>query len=436
MAKEGFSSKVGAIAAAAGSAVGLGNIWRFPYVLGENGGAAFLLVYIAFTILIASPVLLSEFAIGRMTGKPVTAAFKQLAPKKKWYYIGLSGVLCAFVILSFYNVVAGWTLYYSYLSLTGQLAELNQAEISSLFENASSNPIICILGMLLFAGLSAFVVMRGVEKGIERYSKILMPMLFVLIIVVCIRALTLDGAEVGLSFLIKPDFSKLTPESLFVALGQAFFSLSIGMGAMTTYGAYISKKQNLASSVFSIAMIDFFVAFTAALMIFPSAFAFGINPGQGPGLVFVTLPGIFNQMAFGQLVSIVFFVLLAIAALTSTMSLLEVIVSFMSSEFGIKRKMATFIASTLTICSGIICAISSTVFNFFDDFSANVMLPLGAFFIILFVPLVLGKQKIKAELEAHGQEFSLFNIFYFLVRFIVPIAIGALFIYCIAGWLF
>ena len=205
---------------------------------------------------------------------------------------------------------------------------------------------------------------------------------------------------------------------------------------MTTYGAYISKKQNLASSVFSIAMIDFFVAFTAALMIFPSAFAFGINPGQGPGLVFVTLPGIFNQMAFGQLVSIVFFVLLAIAALTSTMSLLEVIVSFMSSEFGIKRKMATFIASALTICSGIICAISSTVFNFFDNFSANVMLPLGAFFIILFVPLVLGKQKIKAELEAHGQEFSLFNIFYFLVRFIVPIAIGALFIYCIAGWLF
>jgi NSS family neurotransmitter:Na+ symporter len=183
-------------------------------------------------------------------------------------------------------------------------------------------------------------------------------------------------------------------------------------------------------------MIDFFVAFTAALMIFPSAFAFGINPGQGPGLVFVTLPGIFNQMAFGQLVSIVFFVLLAIAALTSTMSLLEVIVSFMSSEFGIKRKMATFIVSALTICSGIICAISSTIFNFFDNFSANVMLPLGAFFIILFVPLVLGKQKIKAELEAHGQEFSLFNIFYFLVRFIVPIAIGALFIYCIAGWLF
>lgn len=435
MAKEGFSSKAGAIAAAAGSAIGLGNIWRFPYVLGENGGAAFLLMYIIFTILIASPVLLSEFAIGRMSGKPVTAAFRALAPGKKWYYIGVSGVLCAFIILSFYNVVAGWTLYYSYAAITGELSSLNQAEVGSLFENVSSDIVVSLLGMVMFAGLAAFVVMRGVEKGIEKYSKILMPLLLCLIIIVCIRALTLDGAGAGFSFLVKPDFSKLTSESMFVALGQAFFSLSIGMGAMTTYGSYISKKQNLASSVVSIAMIDFLVAFLAGLMIFPSAFAFGINPGQGPGLVFVTLPGLFNQMAFGQLVSVIFFVLLVIAALTSTMSLLEVIVSFLTSEFGMKRKMATFVASSLTIVSGAVCSVSSVVFNFFDNFSANVMLPLGALFIILFVPLVLGRDKIKAEIEAHGSEFKMFNVFYFLVRFVVPVAIVLLFVYCLIGWL-
>lgn len=435
MAKEGFSSKAGAIAAAAGSAIGLGNIWRFPYVLGENGGAAFLLMYIIFTILIASPVLLSEFAIGRMSGKPVTAAFRTLAPGKKWYYIGVSGVLCAFIILSFYNVVAGWTLYYSYAAITGELSSLNQAEVGSLFENMSSDIVVSLLGMVMFAGLAAFVVMRGVEKGIEKYSKILMPLLLCLIIIVCIRALTLDGAGAGFSFLVKPDFSKLTSESMFVALGQAFFSLSIGMGAMTTYGSYISKKQNLASSVVSIAMIDFLVAFLAGLMIFPSAFAFGINPGQGPGLVFVTLPGLFNQMAFGQLVSVIFFVLLVIAALTSTMSLLEVIVSFLTSEFGMKRKMATFVASSLTIVSGAVCSVSSVVFNFFDNFSANVMLPLGALFIILFVPLVLGRDKIKAEIEAHGSEFKMFNVFYFLVRFVVPVAIVLLFVYCLIGWL-
>lgn len=435
MAKEGFSSKAGAIAAAAGSAIGLGNIWRFPYVLGENGGAAFLLMYIIFTILIASPVLLSEFAIGRMSGKPVTAAFRALAPGKKWYYIGVSGVLCAFIILSFYNVVAGWTLYYSYAAITGELSSLNQAEVGSLFENVSSDIVVSLLGMVMFAGLAAFVVMRGVEKGIEKYSKILMPLLLCLIIIVCIRALTLDGAGAGFSFLVKPDFSKLTSESMFVALGQAFFSLSIGMGAMTTYGSYISKKQNLASSVVSIAMIDFLVAFLAGLMIFPSAFAFGINPGQGPGLVFVTLPGLFNQMAFGQLVSVIFFVLLVIAALTSTMSLLEVIVSFLTTEFGMKRKMATFVASSLTIVSGAVCSVSSVVFNFFDNFSANVMLPLGALFIILFVPLVLGRDKIKAEIEAHGSEFKMFNVFYFLVRFVVPVAIVLLFVYCLIGWL-
>lgn len=435
MAKEGFNSKAGAIAAAAGSAVGLGNIWRFPYVLGQNGGAAFLLVYIFFMLLIALPVLISEFAIGRKAGLPVMAAFQKLAPGKKWYLIGFSGVFCAFFISSFYNIVSGWTLYYAYMSATGQLSALSEDGIVTMFQQTAADPVVCMLWMFAMLGITGFVVARGVEKGIEQYSKILMPILLLLIIAVCIRAVTLDGAKEGISFLLSPDFSKLTPKVLFEALGQSFFSLSIGMGTMTTYGSYISKRQNLSESAVSVAMIDFFIAFLAGLMIFPCAFAFGINPGQGAGLVFVTLPNIFNQMSIGQVISVLFFSLLVIAALTSSISLLEVVVTYLKTQFGMKRKHATFVSIALVAIFGIACSFSSTLFNFFDNISANVMLPLGAFFIILFVPHVMGREQIKAELEAHGEQFKLFNIYYFLTKYIVPFAILIIFANSLMSWM-
>ncbi len=435
MAKEGFNSKVGAIAAAAGSAVGLGNIWRFPYVLGQNGGAAFLLVYIIFTLLIAMPVLISEFAIGRKAGLPVMAAFQKLAPGKKWYLIGFSGVFCAFFISSFYNVVSGWTLYYTYMSATGQLSLLSEEGVTAMFQQTASDPVVCLLWMFAMLGITGFVVARGVEKGIEQYSKILMPVLLILIIIVCVRSVTLKGASEGISFLLSPDFSKLTPKAMFDALGQSFFSLSIGMGTMTTYGSYISKHQNLSKSAVSVAMIDFFIAFLAGVMIFPCAFAFGINPGQGAGLVFVTLPNIFNQMSMGQVVSVFFFFLLVVAALTSSISLLEVVVTFMKTQFGLKRKQATFISVLLVALFGIGCSFSSTLFNFFDNISANVMLPLGAFFIILFIPHVMGREEIKAELEAHGGQFKLFNVYFFLTKYIVPIAILLIFANSILSWI-
>ncbi|MCQ2230160.1 MAG: sodium-dependent transporter [Bacteroidales bacterium] len=435
MAKEGFNSKMGAIAAAAGSAVGLGNIWRFPYVLGQNGGAAFLLIYVLFMMLIAMPVLISEFAIGRKAGLPVLGAFKTLAPGKKWYLIGFSGVLCAFVISSFYNVVSGWTMYYTYLSATGQLASLSEGEVAATFQQTSSDPVLCVIWMLVMLGLTGFVVARGVEKGIEQYSKVLMPVLLLLIVVVCIRAVSLDGASEGVAFLLSPDFSKLSPKAIFEALGQSFFSLSIGMGTMTTYGSYISKKQNLSSSAVSVAMIDFFIAFLAGLMIFPCAFAFGINPGQGPGLVFVTLPNIFNQMPMGQLVSVAFFFLLVVAALTSSISLLEVVVTFVRAQYGIRRKTSTFIACSLVAVFGVACSLSSTIFNFFDNFSANVLLPGGALFIVLFVPLVLGKKQMRDELEAHGGGFRLFEAYYFLTKYVVPFAISLIFIVNILSWM-
>lgn len=435
MAREGFNTRIGAIAAAAGSAVGLGNIWRFPYILGENGGAAFLLVYVLFMLLIALPVLITEFSIGRLAGQPVMGAFLTLAPGKKWYLIGFMGVLCAFVISSFYNVVSGWTLYYTYLSISGQLSSLNEAEVASTFNSVSSDPVICLVWMLIMLGATGFVVARGVEKGIEQYSKILMPILLVLIIVVCVRSVSLDGASDGISFLLSPDFSKLTPKALFEALGQAFFSLSIGMGTMTTYGSYISRKQNLPKCAVSVAMIDFFIAFLAGLMIFPCAFAFGINPGQGPGLVFVTLPNIFNQMPFGQVVSVAFFFLLVVAALTSSISLLEVVVTFIKTQFGTRRKEATFIAVAFIGLLGVVSSFSSAVFNFFDDISANVLLPLGAFFIILFIPFHLGKEKVRKEIEAHGGTFKMFGVYYFLVKYVVPFAILLIFINSMLSWL-
>lgn len=434
MKRDGFSTKMGAIAAAAGSAVGLGNIWRFPYVLGENGGAAFMLLYIFFTLVIALPVMMSEFAIGRMTGKPVTAAYMELAPRKKWYFIGLSGVFCAFIILSFYNVVSGWTMYYTYMSVTGDLVGLTEGEIGSLFSRISSDPVECMVWMLLFLIVTAVVVARGVEKGIEKYSKILMPLMLVLIVAMCVRAVTLDGAAEGVSFLLKPDFSKLSANAIFIALGQSFFSLSIGMGVMTTYGAYISRKENLSADATSVAMIDFFIAFMAGLIIFPCAFAFGINPGQGPGLVFVTLPNIFNQMFMGQIVSIVFFTLLVVAALTSSISLLEVQVSFLESQFGMKRKKATAILASIVAALSVCCSMSGTLFNFFDSLSANVLMPLGAFFIVISVQVVVGRDRMRAELESHGKRFRLFPLFYFLIQYIVPVAILLVFLNCVLSW--
>ncbi|MBP5365066.1 MAG: sodium-dependent transporter [Bacteroidales bacterium] len=431
-----FSSKLGAIAVAAGSAVGLGNIWRFPYILGENGGAAFLLIYILFTIIIALPVLISEFSIGRMAGLSATAAFKKLAPGKKWYFIGLSGVLCAFVIISFYNVVAGWTLYYTYLAIVGDLQSLNEQEVTQLYQQTSSDTTTCIFWMVLIVGAIAYIVARGVQDGIEKYSKVLMPLLFLLMIVLCVRSVTLDNASEGLAFLLNPDFSKLTPTAIFAALGQAFFSLSIGMGVMITYGSYINKAQNIQRSAMSIVVIDFIVALLAGIMIFPCAFSFGISPDSGPGLVFVTLPNIFNKMTAGHIMSIAFFLLLAIAALTSSISLFEVLVSFAKAQYGIGRRKATIIASVLTVCVGIICAVSPTVFSLFDNVSANILLPLGAFFIVLFIPIVLGRKRLRKELEANGDKCKTFSLLYFLIKFIVPLAIFSLFLYCIVNWLF
>ena len=426
-ASEKFSSGLGAVVAAAGSAVGLGNIWRFPYIVGEDGGAAFLLLYIIFTLGISIPVLITEFSIGRMTGQPVTSAFKTLEPKGYWSLIGLGGMLTAFFIISYYNIVSGWTCYYSVASAGGWLEGLNEGEIAKFFADLQSDPVRCIIWMAVMLGATAVVVAQGVSGGIEKYSKILMPLLFLLILVMCVRAMTLEGGLDGLRFLLHPDFSKLTPKAVFDALGQSFFSLSIGMGTMTTYGSYIRRDTNLPSTAVRVAMLDFIVAFLAGTVIFPCVFAFGINPGEGPGLVFVTLPNIFNQMPLGRIFATAFFVLLVVAALTSSISLLEVVVAYFKTSFNMGRRKATLLAAVLSMGFGIACAVSATVFHVFDVMTANIMMPIGAFFIMLFAVLKIKRSDMRAELEAHGKTFRFFGAYYAVIKYVVPVVILLIF---------
>lgn len=426
--RDGFTSRFGVIAAAAGSAVGLGNIWRFPYVLGENGGSAFLLVYILSIVCIGIPVLMSELLIGRRAQKNAVRSFHVLAPGKKWFVIGFIGVFCSFMILSYYSVVAGWTLHYVFLSLTNGLSSLSPSELDSSYQALASNPYISSFWVIVFMALTSIVVLGGVEKGIEKYSKILMPLLFSIIVLMSVRSLTLPDSITGLEFLFKPDFSKITARVVVQALGQACFSLSIGMAVMITYGSYISKNQNLAKTSFSVAFTDTLIAVLAAVTIFPAAFSFGIDPGQGPGLVFVTLPNIFNQMFLGWFFAILFFILLVIAALTSSISLLEVVVAYMTEELKIHRRKATLIASLSAAFFGVLCAFSGTIFNFFDYTSANILLPFGALFVVLFVPIVLKRISTRQELEANGKKMWAFGLFYFIVKYLAPIAIILIFL--------
>ncbi|PLX13552.1 MAG: sodium-dependent transporter, partial [Marinilabiliales bacterium] len=305
--RDSFGSKFGVIAATAGSAVGLGNIWRFPYVAGESIGGAFVLIYLAFIFIIGVPVMLSEFTIGRKAKLNTFGAFKKLAPGKPWYIIGIMGLVAAFFILAFYSTIAGWTLEYIVKAFANGFENQNTTIIFESFKSSTFRPL---LWQFVFMGLTAWIVFSGVKDGIEKYTKILMPLLFVLIVIMCVRSLTLDGASKGLEFLFKPDFSKITWGVILEALGQAAFSLSIGMGALITYGSYINKDNNLPKTAFQVSLADTLIALLAGVMIFPAVFALGMNPEAGPGLVFQVLPELFMKMPGGYVFSIVFFILL------------------------------------------------------------------------------------------------------------------------------
>lgn len=426
--REGFSSRFGIIAAAAGSAVGLGNVWRFPYVAGENGGGAFLLVYILFVLALGVPLMITEFVIGRKSQKNIFGAFRVLAPNKPWYLIGLLGVVTAFVILSFYAVVSGWTLNYLYLSVTNKLAGKSYDELKILFDSTTSISFVGVFMIVVFMFLGAFIVRAGVGKGIEKYSKMLMPLLFVIIVLLGIRSVTLPGAKEGLLFLFKPDFSVISAKVVLEALGQAFFSLSIGMGVMATYGSYIQKGESLGKTAIYVSMADTLIAILAGVAIFPAVFAFGIEPNSGPGLVFETLPNIFSQMVGGYFFAVIFFVLLVIAALTSAISLLEVVVAYFTEELKMKRERATWVATFSITGLAVLCAKYEEIFTFFDKTSSNLLLPVGGFLIVLFTGWFMKRIDLKEELEADGRIAFYFRLFILVIKFIAPIAIAFVFL--------
>ena len=438
--RDGFGSKIGIIAAAAGSAIGLGNIYRFPCELGNNGGAAFLLIYLAVVIFLGIPVMLSELVIGRRSQSNAVGAFKKLAPKSAWSIVGYMGVLCGFIIFAFYSTVSGWTLEYIIKAVSNSFQGKDLAAMEQDFTDFHNMGWRNVMWQAIFIFLTGFVVFKGVQNGIEKYAKILMPLLLVILIVLGIRSATLPGAKEGLSFLFRPDFSKIDGKVLISALGQGFFSLSLGMGALITYGSYIKKKDNLTSTAFSVVLADTLIAVLAGLVIFPAAFSFGIRPTAGMGLVFNTIPMIFNQMAGGYIFCIIFFVLLAIAALTSTISLLEVVVAYLSEELHINRKWSTVWACVATLLIGSFASLSlmentpfavggRTVFDLMDFVSSNILLPVGGVLIVIFVGWRLGKSKFFEEVTNEGTiKASLKKVIFFIIRYLAPIAITVVFI--------
>lgn len=436
--RDGFGSRFGVLVAVAGSAVGLGNLWRFPYLVGNNGGAAFIIMYLSFVIVLCLPIMFSEFIIGRRTQSNAFGAIKKLAPKSIWLLIGVISVAASISIMSFYSVVGGWTIEYIVNSFSSDFLTSNNNLLNSKFNDFVSSPIKPLIQHLIFLGLSAMIVVAGIKNGIEKYSKILMPGLFVLVLLLAIRSLTLDGASEGVKFLFYPDFSKLQGDSILAALGQAFFSLSLGMGCIITYGSYVKKEENLLKISLMTAFADTGFAILAGLAVMPAVFAFGISPSEGPSLVFITLPQIFAQLPFGNILSIIFFIILLVAAITSAISLLEVIVAYMTEELKFTRRNAViisfliigFLGSLSSLSEGVLSdfkIFGKTIFDTFDFMSSNVFLPIGGLLVVLFVGWKMASKDVKDELSSGGAirlNGVLFGGIMFIIKFIAPIAIS------------
>lgn len=440
-----FGSKLGVILASAGSAVGLGNVWRFPYETGNHGGAAFILVYIGCVLILGLPIMIAEFMIGRRSRANTAGAYQVLAPGTQWKWVGRMGVLAGFLILSYYSVVAGWTLQYIWEAVTNSFSDKTPEDFIASFQSFSSNPWQPAAWLVVFLLLTHFIIVKGVEKGIEKSSKIMMPALFVIILILVACSVTLPGAHTGIEFLLKPDFSKVNGNVFLSAMGQAFFSLSLGMGCLCTYASYFGKDTNLSKTAFSVGIIDTFVAVLAGFIIFPAAFSVGIQPDSGPSLIFITLPNVFQQ-AFGgvpmlaYLFSVMFYFLLAMAALTSTISMHEVVTAYLHEEFNFSRKKAARWVTTGCMLLGIICSLSLGVtkditvfglgaFDLLDFTTAKIMLPLGGLFISLFAGWYLDKQLVWSEITNNGSlNIPAFKLIIFILKYIAPIGITLIFV--------
>ncbi len=444
--RENWGSKLGFILAAAGSAIGLGNIWKFPYIVGENGGAAFIFIYLICIAVIGLPVIIAEILVGRTTQLNPVGAYKKLGNSKFWTMVGGMGVLAGFLILSFYGVISGFSLGYIFEALLNNFKDFANADLATEHYNLMISSVWWTVGLLaVFMFLCIAIVFAGVQKGIEKSSKILMPLLLIILVIMMLRGITLNGAEEGIDFLFNPDWAKVNAETVLLALGHAFFTLSLGMGAMLTYGSYMSKKDSIITSSVQIIVLDTVIAIIAGVAIFTVVFATGQDPNAGPGLIFQTLPVVFMKMPGGYFFSIIFFLLLTIAALTSSISLLEVIVAYFIDQRKWSRKKAAVVFGGITLLLGVPSALSfnvmqnNTIFglNFFDllDFiTANILLPLGGLLTAVFVGWIWGFDKVLANLKEGSEvifEKSFWTITFwkFFLKYLSPVLIFIVFLH-------
>ncbi len=432
-----FATSLGVLAATLGSAVGLGNIWKFPYLAGSNGGAAFLLVYIVCMLLIGIPVMVTELTLGRVARSNAIATMQKLAPKgQPWWLIGAAGVLSAFLIMAFYSEVAAWVFAYIIKAIQGGILSTDPEVTKSAFNGLVTDPTQSLIWQWIDLAIVGFIILLGVNKGIEGATKKLMPILLILLIVVGIRSITLPGAGEGLAFLFQPDFGKLTAASFLIAMGLAFFKLSVGMGTMITYGSYFRDDQDIPGTAFRVAFSDLAVSLLAGIAIFPAVFAFGYEPNAGPSLLFLTIPSVFASMPLGNVFMVIFFILTFIASIGAQISLVEVPVAFLEEKFHLSRKVASISTVVAIAVFGALAALSNslladvkllgmTFFDLFDYTTSNILLPLGGLFIAIFISWVWGKKKITAALTNDGKLANtwIVNVLYGTLLVVTPILV-------------
>ena len=443
MKRDSFGSRFGALVAMAGSAVGLGNLWRFPYLVGENGGAAFIIIYVILCFFICLPIFMSEFIVGRRSQKNAYSAFRDLSGGSAWRWVGLFTIIVPLIVLSYYSVIGGWSIDYLLKSLTFSFTGgESQSAINTMFTDfvtSTGGPLLAHTAFLL---VTTLIVIIGIKDGIEKFSKVMMPLLFFIVIGIAIYSMTLPGAKAGLDYLFNPDFSKINGKTIAAALGQAFFSLSLGFGTIMTYASYVDKKENTLFQSVATASSDLVFALVAGTAIMPAVFAFGISPQSGPGLVFETLPYVFGQMPAGGFIAILFFLALLVAAVTSSISMLEVAVAYLVEEKKISRIWACVILFAICWVVGAVCSLSfgplshikidgGNIFDFFDNLSSNILMTLGSLLTVLFVGWRLKKTDVYDEFTNGGTlstNAKIFGVLWFLIRYICPLAILIIFI--------